>query len=875
MSIIDGDEIFESLEPIVLYFPPPIRKGVKSCSKDKIRNYNVDFMATQPINYQMPTIIITEPREIIDPKKNYESDENIKKCKSHKIPNIKKNPSVENNNNIKFNKKNIQNNLNIIEQPNMENSDISKSFNEINLINFSNSRSSKNISSKNTISSKKKLLLLNLSKDIINTNENESEKENHHPKKEMNSKLKKNRIKKKKSSHNYNPKKKSFVIDRTVISKRKQSCCVKIFNDVKYPYYLKMINDLQKKSKDKSKIKNNTKNDFIDKEIFRIKATKNVETKNKDQKKSNEDENSPSESILSDDESSNTSRKTKQISKNLTVENNNNINSKKEKNLKNKHEKEREKTSVLHTNPNNKKENKKNNKTKITIVTPKINNTNNDKDDDTINQQLRKKKFNKEIDFEKIRKRRRSSTLKYRPAFQEIKNNKVPSNPKINSINKIGEIDGTKNINIKIMKKNDEKRGEESDSEESIDKNSKQRIKKINKKTKIKNSKKKEKKADNEKLNMSNYSSKSSVNIKTFKTKKNSLFSKENKGNSKKEVKSKLFPIKEKTIDKNSQNQRNSSQLANAPAILSRRTVKDCSLTKIVEESAKIVESRLLNPNEGPNIVPFTNITSVTLDYKEYKEYTLNCLEVILDLEKNKKESFLSQINFNFSGEELNKKKIALFDIDETLIHCTGNIKIKGNVPHQKEIMINLPNNQKVKVGINIRPFWQEALDMLIDKYNIVAYTASHQAYADSVLDSIDPKKKYFKHRLYRNNCASTEVNGSKLYIKDLDILKENYNLKDIVIIDNSVLSFAYHLNNGIPIVPYYEGSDDKYLLSIAVYLSKIWDCDDLREKNKKVYNLEKWKDEIADDIDNKKVWSSSSEVFVLDPTKDKTESKK
>ena len=103
----------------------------------------------------------------------------------------------------------------------------------------------------------------------------------------------------------------------------------------------------------------------------------------------------------------------------------------------------------------------------------------------------------------------------------------------------------------------------------------------------------------------------------------------------------------------------------------------------------------------------------------------------------------------------------------------------------------------------------------------------------------------------------------------------KNYNLKDIVIIDNSVLSFAYHLNNGIPIVPYYEGSDDKYLLSIAVYLSKIWDCDDLREKNKKVYNLEKWKEEIAEDIDNKKVWSSSSEVFVLDPTKDKTESKK
>lgn len=44
------------------------------------------------------------------------------------------------------------------------------------------------------------------------------------------------------------------------------------------------------------------------------------------------------------------------------------------------------------------------------------------------------------------------------------------------------------------------------------------------------------------------------------------------------------------------------------------------------------------------------------------------------------------------------------------------------------------------------------------------------------------------------------------VYIKDLRIIK-NRNLKDVVIIDNAVYSFGFQLDNGIPILPFY---DDK-----------------------------------------------------------------
>jgi hypothetical protein len=121
----------------------------------------------------------------------------------------------------------------------------------------------------------------------------------------------------------------------------------------------------------------------------------------------------------------------------------------------------------------------------------------------------------------------------------------------------------------------------------------------------------------------------------------------------------------------------------------------------------------------------------------------------------------------------------------------------------------------------------------------------------------MDPKKKYFKYRLYRNNCSLLDVEGAKFYVKDLEILNEHYNLKDIVIIDNSVLSFAFHLHNGIPIVPYYDEDKDGSLYVVGLYLMHIYNEEDLREANKKHINL----DSFLEEAKRKKEESISSEV--------------
>ena len=54
--------------------------------------------------------------------------------------------------------------------------------------------------------------------------------------------------------------------------------------------------------------------------------------------------------------------------------------------------------------------------------------------------------------------------------------------------------------------------------------------------------------------------------------------------------------------------------------------------------------------------------------------------------------------------------------------------------------------------------------------------------------------------RLYRQHCVETNYG----LIKDLRIVK-NRDLKDMIIVDNSALSFAFHVKNGIPILPFFD----------------------------------------------------------------------
>ena len=275
--------------------------------------------------------------------------------------------------------------------------------------------------------------------------------------------------------------------------------------------------------------------------------------------------------------------------------------------------------------------------------------------------------------------------------------------------------------------------------------------------------------------------------------------------------------------------------------------------------STKIIHKKV----EKEKITEFTNKQNID----NINEYTRMCLEVIPNLYSlPEMPRCKSKINLNLKKSK-NLKKIALFDLDETIVHCIGEINMNNveNFTRQcdTKIKVKLPGGKEVTIGINIRPHWEEALNIIKNKYHIIAYTASHESYADAVLNYLDPEKKYFEHRLYRCHCVLCNVDEMKFYVKDLEILEEFYDLKDVVLIDNSVLSFAYHLDNGIPISPFYDSKTDCELLDIANFLFNYADENDIRNKLREVYKLSDYLEIIKNEITEDSFASSSSITVV------------
>lgn len=71
-------------------------------------------------------------------------------------------------------------------------------------------------------------------------------------------------------------------------------------------------------------------------------------------------------------------------------------------------------------------------------------------------------------------------------------------------------------------------------------------------------------------------------------------------------------------------------------------------------------------------------------------------------------------------------------------------------------------------------------LERVAEMFEIIVFTASQSIYAEQLLDILDPDRKLFSGRAYRESCIFSD--GS--YTKDLTVL--GIDLAKVAIIDNS-----------------------------------------------------------------------------------------
>ena len=292
---------------------------------------------------------------------------------------------------------------------------------------------------------------------------------------------------------------------------------------------------------------------------------------------------------------------------------------------------------------------------------------------------------------------------------------------------------------------------------------------------------------------------------------------------------------------------------------------------------------KFLNETSKLNFNPITINENIPGNYDNYVGISLSHIAKMKNINFNyildssiMKESFLNERIERISN---NNKKILLLDLDETLIHAdfkeeflNSNEKYdeiitfysvdeslstleesnkdeddtESNITDDESKDENEKENENLnKVGIFLRPGVRKFLEEVSKHFEVGIFTASVPEYADAAINYLDPENKFIKFRLYRNSCINV---GDLVRVKNLRILK-NIPLKDIVLVDNNMYSFAPQLDNGILINSFFCDKKDDELENVLSYLIEfILPAEDVRKVNGEFFGFKR----IVEDMSKK-----------------------
>ena len=195
------------------------------------------------------------------------------------------------------------------------------------------------------------------------------------------------------------------------------------------------------------------------------------------------------------------------------------------------------------------------------------------------------------------------------------------------------------------------------------------------------------------------------------------------------------------------------------------------------------------------------------------------------------------------------RKKTLVIDLDETLIHSVsrGTTHVNTAQGHIVEVKFS-SSGVSTLYYVYKRPYCDFFLSTVSRWYNIVIFTASMREYADPVIDWLESSfVGHISKRLYRNDCTLRDGVG---YIKDLtavlrdqqqqqqqqqhqspDLAKISLDnaLRELIIVDNSPVSYAMNVDNAIQVEGWINDPTDTDLLNLLPLLEALRFTTDVR----------------------------------------------
>lgn len=168
-----------------------------------------------------------------------------------------------------------------------------------------------------------------------------------------------------------------------------------------------------------------------------------------------------------------------------------------------------------------------------------------------------------------------------------------------------------------------------------------------------------------------------------------------------------------------------------------------------------------------------------------------------------------------------------VLDLDETLVHSS----LEPCDDADFTFTVNF-SQQNHTVYVRCRPHLHDFMERVASLFEIIIFTASQSIYAEQLLNVLDPKRRIFRHRVYRESCVFVDGN----YLKDLSVLGRD--LARVIIIDNSPQAFGFQVDNGIPIESWFDDRSDQELLHLLPFLESLVGAEDVRPLIAQKFNL-------------------------------------
>ena len=203
-----------------------------------------------------------------------------------------------------------------------------------------------------------------------------------------------------------------------------------------------------------------------------------------------------------------------------------------------------------------------------------------------------------------------------------------------------------------------------------------------------------------------------------------------------------------------------------------------------------------------------------------------------------------------FSSASIPKLNLVM-DIDECMIHSVfeedagyrqdddRTLSREGTADGGRSVEVRqLKCEDGAPVKVNVRPGLAEFLQQTSKHFNVYAFTAALPVYARPVLQSLDPEGSIFQDAWFRSDCTLVDVNGHKLYTKDV-LGTAKLPAERTVLVDNNIFSFIPIPNNGIQVVNFTDQVDDDQLYQLLPLLEHLDTEADVRRNLKSMFQLE------------------------------------